>query len=95
MAHKETKLNEQLKVAKQLLNPDPVRNPHQITHSQHKGAVEGPQELSEESEAKSSPESELLEGLRNLFGNPSIPDMMTPNPNASTDVKPKVSADEE
>ncbi|ESK81409.1 hypothetical protein Moror_16555 [Moniliophthora roreri MCA 2997] len=94
MAAKESDLDNQLEVAKQLLNPDSERTPRRITCSQRRGAVESLQQERTEPEAKSS-EPDPFDEYRTLFHTPT-PEMTTPSGSAAaaSDVKPKVEHDD-
>uniref|UniRef100_A0A0W0FC74 Uncharacterized protein n=1 Tax=Moniliophthora roreri TaxID=221103 RepID=A0A0W0FC74_MONRR len=92
MAHEETKLDEQLEVAEQLLNLNPEQTLRRITHSQWRGAIEGLQMNEEtessETEAKSSSEPSSVSEHQNLNETPSEPEMMTPGPSSDQSADP-------
>uniref|UniRef100_A0A0W0FLC8 Reverse transcriptase-rnase h-integrase n=1 Tax=Moniliophthora roreri TaxID=221103 RepID=A0A0W0FLC8_MONRR len=96
MALKESDIDDQLEVAEQLLNPNPKRIPHRITRAQRRGAIEGLQNEEQtemkEPEAKSSPELNPFDKLRNLYNSPSESEMTTPGSSNDrpTDPVPKV-----
>uniref|UniRef100_A0A0W0G904 Reverse transcriptase-rnase h-integrase n=1 Tax=Moniliophthora roreri TaxID=221103 RepID=A0A0W0G904_MONRR len=92
MAAEETDLDEQLKVAQQLLNPDPSAIPCRITRSRRRGALESLQESPEqaetEPEAKSSKADPLNED-RNIHHTPT-PEMTTPGTSNAQDDVPDI-----
>ncbi|ESK82609.1 hypothetical protein Moror_11236, partial [Moniliophthora roreri MCA 2997] len=98
-ALEESDLDNQLKVAEQLLNLNPERTPRRITRAQRRGAIDSlqPEERTEtkEPEAKSSPEPDPFDELRNLYNSPSKPEMTTPGSPSDRPVDPKVEPKQE
>uniref|UniRef100_A0A0W0FRC2 Retrotransposon gag domain-containing protein n=1 Tax=Moniliophthora roreri TaxID=221103 RepID=A0A0W0FRC2_MONRR len=92
MALKQLDLDNQLEVAKQLLNPNSERTPCRITRAQQRGAIDSlqPEERTEikEPKAKSSPEPDPFDELRNLYNSPSEPEMTTPGSSSDRPVDP-------
>ncbi|ESK81893.1 hypothetical protein Moror_700 [Moniliophthora roreri MCA 2997] len=87
-AVEESDLDDQLEVAKQLLNPNPERTPCRITRSKRREAIESLQQERTEPEAKSSEPSPFDE-YRNIFHTPT-PEMTTPaGSTAAPDIKLK------
>ncbi|KAI3616373.1 hypothetical protein WG66_012580 [Moniliophthora roreri] len=96
MAAEETDLDKQLEVAQQLLNPNSSATLQRITHRQQREAIESLQESSKqaetEPEAKSSPEPNPFNELRNLYNSPSESEMTIPGSSSDqpTNPAPKV-----
>ncbi|ESK80615.1 hypothetical protein Moror_15546 [Moniliophthora roreri MCA 2997] len=96
MAAEETDFDKQLEVAQQLLNPNSSVTLQRITHRQRRGAIESLQESSKqaetEPEAKSSPEPNPFNELRNLYNSPSESEMTTSGSSSDqpTNPAPKV-----
>uniref|UniRef100_A0A0W0G7D4 Retrotransposon gag domain-containing protein n=2 Tax=Moniliophthora roreri TaxID=221103 RepID=A0A0W0G7D4_MONRR len=95
-AAEESDLNDQIKVAQQLLNPNPSRTPQRITYRQRRRAIESLQELSEHSEsdpeAKSS-ETNPFEEYQAIYHTSTL-EMMTPSGSTAPDVKLMVEVDD-